>query len=840
MRTRILLSITACAVLLSVQNPADPALQAQKPEDSLVINPDLTLPPNRIDPNVQYSVREARNRELEAIALERKGKKDEALEKWRDAMARYESLRKDKLSPDMPLNSELLVRAEWQGGEHVYAETWIPLADYINSRYRIRDWPRPLRDQLSMRQAAPGAELLRTALAAGDEAILARCARFYQFSQSGRTALRMLAETALERGDAVLAVRWLHELQESWPEYYEREPALQVLYVRACRDAGMNYRLGKELRRRERDSASGTVDVGGVKVESSVAVKELTSSPAPQERPELRPNGWLTLHGNGARNGVAPPVVGIGEMIDLDAIDGVQGSQIAKNIPGVDEQRDQYNYEERKPVPVPFPTVHESGFFVHKIDELQGGDEKLLWFRHGREANPVTLEVPKGVRYTVKTAENRRYYYGGREQERLKYRVMGSTIGRLHWDLDQRESDVLFAVMGPGSASREKGAEPSGNQIQSWDLTDDAKLRVTLPNKKVESEEDYKFLQHVVFKGAPLIRGNRLYIAGAVTEKDSVEAWMFCFDVTPKGDAAAGEGKLQWRVHLCSRRQESQPWSWGPEPVTVPEISAPAEQGGMLYVSTHSGATAAVDRMTGEVCWVSRYGRVKSQIFNGWFPNPPIAAEGMVVTTPYDFDLALILDAVAGTHMMEYPMFRKGLSDEYEHVLGVVDNRMIIQGRTRVYSVGLTDFRKGGERAADFGQLNYQTADYGKQPIGRGVIAGNRVLIPFEGEIAFYDVSNGKLITQSRLAGITSDKVPLAITVYCRGEAYKDEQGIARYKPVSVTDPDTGNVYNVEHLRNGDTYKFPSGKVATVKKETFVILASARWVYAFKAQDGGK
>lgn len=840
MNRRILLVTVTGVLVLLAHAPGDVrplVAQEAEAEDSLVNNPDLILPRQRTDNNVQYSIREARKHEHAAIALERQGKPDDALERWREAMNRYEALRRDHLQPDIPANQELLVRADWVGGEYVYTETWIPLADYINSRYRTGDWPRVLREQLSLRQSAAGAELLRAALASGDEFRLTRCARFFQFSPAGRTALRMLAELALERGDAVLAVRWLEELQKSWADDYQRDAALQVMYVRACRDSGMNYRLGRELRRREREAAGGKVDIGGRTIDSKDAVAALTGGTAPIDQPELRLPGWLTQQGTAARDGIAPPVVSIGAMVDLDPAEGVGPWQGAKNIPGMEEQRDPYMSEERKALPIVFPVAHASGVFLHRIDDAGGNDEKIAWFRHGMETSPVMLEVPRSARYPARQPEGRRYYYSNREAERNRYRVMASTIARVRWELDQRESDLLFAVMGPGNPMREKGTEPSGNQIQSWDVTDDAKLRLTLPNKKVETKEEFNFLQHVVFKGAPLVRHNRLYIAGGVAEKDSVEIWLFCFDVTPKGDAAAGEGKLQWRVHLCSKRQESQPWRWSSEPVSMPEISSPSEQGGMLYVSTHAGANFAVDRSSGEVCWISRYGRLTAQRAQGWYPSPPVASGGLVLTTPYDFDLALVLDSISGSHWMEYPPFRKGHSEEYEHVLGVYDNRMIIQGRTRVYSVGLTDFRKGGERDADFGQLNYQTAEFGKEPIGRGVIAGDRVLVPFEGEIAFFDVRNGKLLTRSPLDGMQADKAPATLSVYCRGQAYRDEQGTQRHHPVTLTDPDTGNVYNAEHLRHGDKFKFPSGKTAEVVKETFVILATARRVYVYKAND---
>jgi hypothetical protein len=40
------------------------------------------------------------------------------------------------------------------------------------------------------------------------------------------------------------------------------------------------------------------------------------------DHPELDMPGWRTLHGGADRNGVAPPVTELGEMIDLDGPTG--------------------------------------------------------------------------------------------------------------------------------------------------------------------------------------------------------------------------------------------------------------------------------------------------------------------------------------------------------------------------------------------------------------------------------------------------------------------------------------------------------------------------------------
>lgn len=842
MKTRTLMLLLAgLGVIAGTWAPQQPVIAQD--EGGIIDNPDLYLPGKRVDDGVLYKVREARQREKEARALENEGKSKEAFEKWRDAFGRYHHLREEYLKDDLPRNAELLVRAEWfEGGKKdnsgVYAETWIPLADYVNERLRIPDWPEALKNRLSMQQSAKGAEMLRRALENDDAFLLRRCARFYQFSQAGRTALRLLAMQALESADAVSAVRWLEDYRATWADEFARDASLQVQYVRACRDSGMNYRLGRMLRWLDVGGFSEEIDVGGRKLKSLEYIHELAGEDAPITRPELSQPGWRTLQGGNDRNMVAPPVASVSDMLDLGPGEDVQGFQLVEKIPGLEQNPDDYSGEETPPLPAVFPTVHESGFFVHQIAVGEGDNAKLKWFRHGRESNPLQLEVPKSLRY-VQRPQNRNRWWGRSSPQRDRYRVLSSSIGRLRWQLDNRESDVLFAVLGDGSPTREKTGEPSGNQISAFDLGADAKMRVTLPNKKVESEEEWDFLQHVVFSGAPLVHDNKLYIAGAYTSKDTFEVWMFCFDVTPKGDPSQGEGKMVWRTQLCAKKIGGNQWGgWGNMPVELPEISTLAEQGGMLYCATHTGCTAAVDRATGELCWVSRYGRETTYRARGWFPNTPIAAGGFVIAAPYDYSLALVLDAVSGMHLMEYPRLGKGAIGEYEHVLGVMDNRLLIQGRSRLYSVGLTSFRKGGTLEADWGSLQFQ-AEYaiGEEPSGRGVIAGGSVLVPFNQYIAVYDVESGKLKTKIKLDNVKPQEVPTSLTVYCRGESYKDDDGITRYHACTLTDPKTGNVYNVEHLGNGDTFTFPSGETATVKKETFVIVASAQWVYVFKASD---
>lgn len=850
---RPLLFLVAAGLSLSWIPPQDPAVAQQLEDYSL--NPDLNMPPGRTEDDASLGVREARQRIYEAVTLEAQGKKEDALGKWSDALGRYQALRERFLKPDKWGNAEILVRNEFpppssraQQMESIFTETWVPLVDHINGSFRNFPWPRALRDRFAMRQQAPGAEMLEAAILKGDHSMLRRCARFYQFSDAGRTALGMLADEAFEAGDSLNALRWLEEYRTAWPDQFDRDAMLNLKLVRACRETDSRMKLNATLRRIENNGLTAQVDVGGVRKPLQDHIASLLAAPAPGERRELGAPGWRTMQGGYDRNVLAPAVAGITDIVPLGNTPDDKGFKIGQ--PVKQPEADPYGYrdDDLPAVPVLFPSAHEAGFFMHRPQAAgQGAEsaEQLLWFRHGREANPVQLEVPKALRYTMRQGRGGggRWWGGRPNEQRTKARVLGSTIGRLRWPLDNRESDVLFAVMGLSNPQSERGSEPTGNQIQALDLSSDVSLRVTLPNKKVEKDTEYAFLQHVTFMGAPIVLDNKLYIAGAVPEKSSIEFWIFCFDVTPKGDPSAGEGKLLWRTQCCSLANKQQ--AWGPTTVTLTDMSSLAMQGGMLYLSTQAGATTGVDRQTGELCWVSRYRR-PGFTNKGWFNNAPVAANGFLVTAPYDSlagsnsEIALVLDGISGRCMFEQPNRGKGYKGEYEHLLGVVDNCMIIQGRTRLHCITLTDFRRGGGlNDADWGKLVYQSTEFKSTPIGRGVVAGDNVLVPFKDGIWILDVRSGKLLSEYAFpaGAVKSEGGPVTLTVYCRGESYKDEEGLVRYRPVTVTDPVTGNVYSVEHLPNGSEYKFPSGATATVKKETFVIMASSAWVYLFSARD---
>lgn len=823
--------------------------------DELVSNPDVLLNQARIKQSISFSLREAANWERQARELSRKGESDKAMDAWREAFARYEALWRDELGADKATEDEPLACAiTFPAGKSrdlapQYIENWITLPDYLNGRLRQPDWPRQFRDRLALRQSGAGQEMLNRALAANDFKLVRRVARYFQFSPAGARALKLLAEVALERGDSLMAQRWLFELGEAQPDEYRRDPWLWVQLVRACRESDTRFYLAKALADFERNARDATIDVAGKRVNALDYARQLADAPVPSDRPEFQAAGWRTVSGESSRNRLAPPVAAIGEMVDLMPAEGVQGFQLqTAQSEGRDDESRYWGAQPKQTSYLNFPSVHASGVYLHQLAAKSGSTtrtEQLLFFAHGNEKRQVPMTIRAGLEYPAPKGDSGRYrYYYYDRVSRPRTRVLASTIARINWAVEPKEHDVLFAILGEGNPSSDDNAARTGNQIQAFDLTEEGKHLVTLPNEKIEGSEDWKLLQGVVFNGAPLIHRNRLYVSGSRSRRGSTEAWVFCFDVTPRGDLLGGEGKLQWKTMICAKKSQGG-YGWDELPAEAIEVSSLAEQGGMLYVSTNMGACAGLDRDTGELSWVAKYERPNPRAINdlAWTGNAPVAFGGLVIAAPDDCRFAFVLDGLWGRKMFEHPMHGRGAPGEFNYVLGVVDNALIIQGRRKLYSISLTSFRRAGARfsAADWGALNWESENtFDTVPFGRGVIAGNRVLVPLKGAIALYDVSSGKLVTRVPLPdNVEFEKELYTLSVYCRGEAIQDQDGAIRgYRPVTVTHPTNGTVYNVEHLRDGDVFTLPdSGAQVTVRKETFVVMASSKWVYVFKASD---
>jgi hypothetical protein len=148
--------------------------------------------------------------------------------------------------------------------------------------------------------------------------------------------------------------------------------------------------------------------------------------------------------------------------------------------------------------------------------------------------------------------------------------------------------------------------------------------------------------RRIFFRGAPAVRGDRLYVYGAVREQSEgkpsrkEEAYLFCLD--------RRTGERIWHRFLGYGDTDAAP--------KLPPQSgvAPALDQGVVVAVTGLGVAAALDSATGEVLWLLRYDRKpprerqrltesdeeQAHPGDGWLRESPRIVGGNVLFAPAD------------------------------------------------------------------------------------------------------------------------------------------------------------------------------------------------------------
>ncbi|MFL5331315.1 MAG: PQQ-binding-like beta-propeller repeat protein [Gemmataceae bacterium] len=143
-----------------------------------------------------------------------------------------------------------------------------------------------------------------------------------------------------------------------------------------------------------------------------------------------------------------------------------------------------------------------------------------------------------------------------------------------------------------------------------------------------------------------------------------------------------------------------------------------------VIVSTEAGLVVALDAQSGRVAWAVQYpSRGPHGVTADLMPvprdvAPAVAANGRVFLAPFDSGEVFALDAWTGE-----PVWPRPLPLETVHLFGVAGQRLIVTASGLRNGIAAIDLVTG-HLIADWGSLE---AD---RPLGRGLIAGDRVLWP--------------------------------------------------------------------------------------------------------------
>ena len=277
---------------------------------------------------------------------------------------------------------------------------------------------------------------------------------------------------------------------------------------------------------------------------------------------------------------------------------------------------------------------------------------------------------------------------------------------------------------------------PTGKLV--WD-TDASPL---LEEMKVVCKDFFD--RNFSFSAQPLARGDRIYLGICTSPVGEQESRVLCLD--------RRTGKPLWCTFIASVSGGRNPWNWGGGRGVVYQTLL-AEQGGALYALTNLGCVAALNSVSGNILWLTRYRRAGVRNPNMGqeigFLRParwPIVWKGQVLVLPQDRSDLAAFDKISGKELqLPAPKTREGELDwkNMTHLVGIVDEWMVIGGAVS-HVVRLRDYQA------------YSLASSNTSRCGRGVIHGDLVYLPAAsnqggnqvGVLAIYDVRTWKSLDQ--------------------------------------------------------------------------------------------
>jgi outer membrane protein assembly factor BamB len=607
-----------------------------------------------------------------------------------------------------------------------------------------------------------------------DEEQLRNVVRHFFVSSSGDDALLQLGEYALERGDYSLA-RYYWEQIHPFSRHQEFAPR---------RDHGASERESAVARGRPRWSAGR--EAGGASQRSTPPEAHRTSqesastsswlaypdSPLPLPDVQARLTLVSILEGDWGRaeyeleqlRGEAPEVEGV--------ISGRQGPYVEL----LDEiLREARTWEQRSGA-----EVTTFGLTNRRIPDVPSGTRATADFEELDIQGPPLWRnsLPRvNGRQDVRT--RRRIPVGETIQETLSYHpiVVGSAVwvaqadairafdvatGRplVAGDREVHRSEehatsprrgILYEAGGPGSevmlgrggqwgtprftltASEGRLFARMGTPITRWrnvdNLPRDQRSFLVGLDLSAEGRLLRGFPLHFdgtewSFEGAPLVRGNYLWVAVRRQDEVRVESHVACFEVTT--------GRLAWRTKICDAETP------GEGLVNELSHSLVTLDHDTLYFNTHLGVVCALEARTGDLRWLITYPRASfpprdpddGALHHFRDLTPSTVYRGVLLLAPSDSRQIFAVEGASGQLLWTLP---PGIATDAKHVLGVSGDCWLVSG-DYLYWIDVDR----GHLVTQFPPPGRQVPGYAAgtpRGFGRGLLHGDRVYWPTQDKI---------------------------------------------------------------------------------------------------------
>lgn len=256
--------------------------------------------------------------------------------------------------------------------------------------------------------------------------------------------------------------------------------------------------------------------------------------------------------------------------------------------------------------------------------------------------------------------------------------------------------------------------------------------------------ESGDFAQRMSVAGPPIVCGSRV-LAPFYRLQGRIDYHVGCFDLET--------GKLLWSTALISGQRELNMFGRAEHEFSAPPLVV---SGDRVIALTQLGAVASLDLFTGELLWETLYDQIPLPkntmgIFRApprrgvWLNAPPVVSDGVVVATPYDSSTLIGIDLESGALLWSLPHptvqdLSGGASASIDLLVGAKGGEIFLSGN----EIAAIESRSGLRRSApDVPRWSFSDADFQYTPLGRPVLAGNRILLPLREHRVEIDAETG-------------------------------------------------------------------------------------------------
>ncbi len=288
----------------------------------------------------------------------------------------------------------------------------------------------------------------------------------------------------------------------------------------------------------------------------------------------------------------------------------------------------------------------------------------------------------------------------------------------------------IYARTGPPVMRRSRNEGNSFSEIIGLDVAErEGELVFHVTSDVLDPDAESPEATSWSFEGTPLVSDGRVYVSArrGFPEDETIVA---CFD--------ANSSRMLWKRKLCaSLKTAGERFNLiGQNLLTLGD--------GRLFLSTGTGAIAALDASTGRLLWVVTYqtkGTETPQELSDPRRHgltPCVYHRGNVYVAPNDANIVYALDATTGQ-----PVWTQQYPDLILHIVGVVDGRLILSGQS-VWAVDASTGASAWPQRIGF-------ADPAGRGYGRPALSYDFLYWPTRDEILRIDHRRGNVVGRIRL-----------------------------------------------------------------------------------------